>query len=55
MESTNFYKTKINRLAKSTNDIAQLRRLYKLMKIILKIDNEWILNQIERFIDNIQK
>lgn len=55
MESANFYKTKINRLAKSTNDVMQLRRVYKLMRIILRIDNEWILNQIERFIDNIQK
>lgn len=55
MKDADFYRTKIIQIVNSTNDVVFLRRLYKLIRIILRIDNEWILNQIERFLDNIQK
>lgn len=55
MKDADFYRTNIIKIVNSTNDVVFLRRLYKLISVVLRIENEWILNQIERFLDNIQK
>ena len=49
------YQDKIVELVCSVDDPVFLRRLYKLITIIMKIDNDWILRQFDMFLDNIQK
>jgi len=53
MNDSNYYKDKIIEIITSYDDIVFLRRMYKLIRIIVKVDNDWILNQIDKFIDNI--
>ena len=55
MKDSDYYKDKIIEMVSSTDDAVFLRRLYKLIQVIIKIDNEWILNQFDKFIDNIRK
>ena len=55
MKDSNFYRNQIVELVQNTDDIVFLRRLYKLIRIIIKIDNDWMLKQFDKFIDNIQK
>ena len=47
------YKEKIIEMVSANDDIVFLRRLYKLIQIIIKIDDDWILTQFDRFIENI--
>ena len=54
MKDSNYYKKQIIELVQNTDDTIFLRRLYKLMQIIMKIDDAWILNQVDKFINNIQ-
>jgi hypothetical protein len=49
------YRDKIIEAVSGIDDAVFLCRLYKLIQVILKIDNEWILNQFDKFIENIQK
>lgn len=49
------YKGMIIEAVSRIDDEALLHRLYKLIQIIFRIDNEWILNQFDKFVDNIQK
>ncbi len=49
------YRGKIIEAVNGIDDAVFLRRLYKLIHVITKIDNEWILNQLDKFVDNIQK
>lgn len=49
------YKGRIIEAVSGIDDEALLRRLYKLIQVIFRIDNEWILNQFDKFVDNIQK
>ena len=53
MNDSNYYKDKIIEIITSYDDIVFLRRMYKLIQIIVKVDNDWILNQFDKFIDNI--
>lgn len=53
MKNSNYYKDRIIEIITSYDDIVFLRRMYKLIYIITKIDDNWILNQIDKLIDNI--
>jgi hypothetical protein len=55
MKDSDYYKDQIVELVQNTDDIVFLRRLYKLILVIVKIDNDWILNQLDKFVENIQK
>lgn len=55
MKGSDYYKDKIIEIVSSTDDAVFLRRLYKLIHVVIKIDNDWILNQFDKFICNIQK
>lgn len=55
MKESDSYRDKIIEMVSSTDNAVFLRRLYKLIQVIVKIDNDWILNQFDKFIDNIQK
>lgn len=55
MNGADHYKDKITEIVYSTDDVVFLRRLYKLIQVIVKIDNDWILNQFDKFIENIQR
>jgi len=53
MKNSNYYKDKIIEIITSYGDIVFLRRIYKLIYIITKIDDDWILNQIDKLINKI--
>ena len=55
MKDSDYYKDKIIEMVSGTDDAVFLHRLYKLIQVVVKIDNEWILNQFDKFIDNIRK
>jgi hypothetical protein len=55
MKDSNFYKDQIVELVQNMDDVVFLRRLYKLILIIIKIDDDWMLKQFDKFIDNIRK
>lgn len=55
MKDSNFYKGQIVELVQNIDDVVFLHRLYKLIRIIIKIDDDWMLRQFDKFIDNIQK
>ena len=49
------YKDKIVELVCGIDDSVFLRRLYKLICVLTKIDDTWILKQFDLFLENIQK
>lgn len=55
MKESDYYKDKITETVNNMDDVIFLRRLYKLIQVITKIDNDWMLNQFDKFIINIQK
>lgn len=55
MRAKDYYKNEIIKKINEVDDETFLRRLDKLINVILKIDNDWVLQQFERFINNIQK
>ena len=55
MNESDYYKDKITEIVYKTDDAVFLRRLYKLIQVIVKIDNDWIMNQFDKFVDNIQR
>ena len=55
MKESDYYKDKIIEIIANTDNAVFLRRLYKLIQVVIKIDNDWILTQFDKFVDNIQK
>lgn len=55
MKEVDNYREQITKMVYGIDDAVFLRRLYKLINIIIKIDDEWILTQFDRFVDNIQR
>lgn len=49
------YRGKIIEAVNGIDDAVFLRRLYKLIQVVVKIDNDWILNQFDKFVENIQR
>ena len=49
------YRDKIIEVVSGIDDAVFLRRLYKLIQVVVKIDNDWILNQFDKFVENIQR
>lgn len=53
MKGSDYYKNEIIEMVSNTDDAVFLKRLYKLIQIIVKIDDDWMLHQLDRFINNI--
>ena len=55
MKKAEDYREEIVKLIYSVDDAVFLRRIYKLLCIVIKIDDPWMLKEFDIFLDNIQK